>query len=61
MPLRDILIFTKDGCPFGCPCDSFDCEPEKKSVLVLNTQVASNQPVLIKYDGQWSESKQITE
>ena len=41
----------KTGCPDGCPCDEFDCEPEKQSVLVLNTY-ANNIPVLIKYDGK---------
>ena len=44
------LIFSKDHCPYGCPCDDFDCEPDKKSILVLNTQ-SSNKPVLIKYNG----------
>ena len=42
--------FLKADCPFGCPCDAFDCEPDKKSVLVLNS-MSTNVPVLIKYDG----------
>ena len=41
----------KADCPFGCPCDAFDCEPDKKSVLVLNTNKSSSVPVLIKFDG----------
>ena len=44
----------KDDCPFGCPCDSFDCQPDKKSVLVLNTY-SSNKPVLIKFDGEFNQ------
>lgn len=47
--LIDLSIF-KSKCPLGCPCDAFDCEPDQKSILVLNTQ-SSNKPVLIKYDG----------
>ena len=46
-------LYFKDHCPFGCPCESFDCQPDKKSVLVLNTW-DSNTPVLIKFDGQLS-------
>ena len=42
----------KEDCPFGCPCDSFDCQPDKKSVLVLNTSEYNNKPVLIKFDGK---------
>ena len=41
---------SKDKCPYGCPCDDFECEPDKNSILVLNTQ-SSNKPVLINYDG----------
>ena len=44
-------IVLKADCPFGCPCDAFDCEPDKKSVLVLNTNKSSSVPVLIKFDG----------
>ena len=47
-----IKLFFQDNCPLGCPCDSFDCEPDKKSILVLNTR-SSNKPVLIKYDGKF--------
>ena len=36
----------------GCPCDSFDCQPEKKSVLVLYSN-QSNEPVLIEFDGKY--------
>ena len=49
---------TKNGvlkadCPFGCPCDAFNCEPDKKSVLVLSTYFNSNiGQVLIKFDGK---------
>ena len=46
------LIFKKN-CPFGCPCDSFDCRPDKKSVLVLNTNGRRSKPVLIKFDGKF--------
>ena len=42
--------FFKTDCPFGCPCDAFDCKPDKKSVLALNS-LSTNVPVLIKYDG----------
>ena len=57
--LPNVIFFTsfeilsylfKDDCPFGCPCDSFDCQPDKKSVLVLNT-FSSNKSMLIKFDG----------
>ena len=41
----------KVDCPLGCPCDSFDCQPEKKSVLVLNNTFRSNKPLLIKFEG----------
>merc|ERR1712131_204815 len=41
----------QDNCPFGCPCDSYACEPDEKSVLVLNTRSSSNQPVLIGFNG----------
>ena len=40
-----------DDCPFGCPCDSYDCKQDKKSVLVLNFTPDSNKQVLIKFDG----------
>ena len=46
-----LYYIFKDDCPFGCPCESFDCQPDKKSVLVLNTY-SSNKPVLIKFDGK---------
>ena len=36
----------------GCPCNSFDCQPEKKSVLVLYSN-QSNEPVLIEFDGKY--------
>ena len=49
---NDLKLFFKDDCPFGCPCDSFDCQPDKKSVLVLSSN-SLNKPVLIKYDGEW--------
>ena len=45
-----MIIFIKNDCLFGCPCESFECQPDKKSVLVLNTR-ATNKPVLIKFDG----------
>ena len=48
-------ILFKEKCPYGCPCDGYDCEiSQKKSVLVLYTRENSNQPVLIKADGQLS-------
>ena len=47
-----ILYYFQEDCPFGCPCDSFDCRPDKKSVLVLNTDSSSNIPILIKFDGK---------
>ena len=37
-------------CYAGCPCDAYQCQPDKKSLLVLNTR-SSNDPVLIRYDG----------
>ena len=43
--------FIQAECYAGCPCDEFECEPDKKSLLVLNTALESNKPVLIKYDG----------
>ena len=43
------ILFQAD-CYAGCPCDAYQCEPDKKSLLVLNTR-GSNKPVLIKYDG----------
>ena len=43
---------TQDECIFGCPCASFDCQPEKKSVLVLNTAYSSNKPLLINFNGE---------
>ena len=45
--------FLKNDCPLGCPCDSFDCQPDKKSVLVLNTESSKNKPKLIKFDGEF--------
>ena len=51
--LDPTLLYFQDDCPFGCPCDSFDCQPDKKSVLVLNTFTSSQTPVLIKYDGRF--------
>ena len=49
---NDENIF-QDDCPLGCPCNSFDCQPDKKSVLVLNTwQTSTPKPVLIKFDGE---------
>ena len=45
--------YFQTDCPFGCPCDSFNCQPDKKSVLVLNTvDRSANLPVLIKSDGK---------
>ena len=44
-------LFQTD-CYAGCPCDAYQCEPDKKSLLVLNTR-SSNKPVLIKYDGEF--------
>ena len=49
----------KAGCQVGCPCDSFDCEPDKKSILVLNT-VNTAKPHLIKYDGDEDTSLSFT-
>ena len=47
-----LYILSKEKCPYGCPCDGYDCEiSQKKSVLVLYTRENSNQPVLIKADG----------
>ena len=43
----------QDDCPSGCPCDAFDCQPDKKSVLVLSTYRSLSKPVLIKYDGEF--------
>jgi len=50
----------QDDCRFGCPCDSFNCQPDKKSVLVLNTSLSSNKPVLIKFDGGVEEKLDFT-
>ena len=55
---NDYKIF-QDDCPFGCPCDRFDCHPDKKSVLVLNTFSSSNKPVLIKFDGEFDLNVKI--
>ena len=46
---HNLSEYFENDCPFGCPCDSFDCQPDKKSVLVFN---GSNKPVLIKFDGK---------
>ena len=47
-------ILFKEKCPYGCPCDGYQCEiSQKKSVLVLYTRESSTQPVLIKADGQF--------
>ena len=54
---HDKNIFQKN-CPFGCPCDAFDCQPDKKSVLVLNTY-SSNKPVLMKFDGEYTMTRKI--
>ena len=43
-------MICKSDCPVGCPCDSFDCEPDKQSILVLS-DVNTATPRLIKYDG----------
>ena len=32
-----IIRLIKAHCPLGCPSDSFDCKPDKKSVSILNT------------------------
>ena len=53
------MISFKAGCQVGCPCDSFDCEPDKKSILVLNT-VNTATPRLIKYDGKEDTSLSFT-
>ena len=45
------LIFKSD-CSNGCPCKKFKCEPDKKSILALNTYT-QEKPVLIKYDGKY--------
>ena len=47
----------KLDCPYGCPCNAFDCEPDKKSILVLSTyqsffEPVRNKPVLIQFDGE---------
>ena len=48
-------ILFKEKCPYGCPCDGYECEIfQKKSVLVLYTRENTNQPVLIRADGQFS-------
>ena len=49
--VEDNRNFQTD-CYAGCPCDAYQCEPDKKSLLVLNTR-NSNTPVLIKYDGEF--------
>ena len=47
------MIF-KDNCRFGCPCESYDCEPDKKSALVLNDYInESNKFALIKFEGKY--------
>ena len=43
-------IILKEDCQSGCPCDNFECVPDKKSILVLNTW-SQDGPVLIKNDG----------
>ena len=53
MSLND--YFIKEECPFGCPCESYDCQPDKKSVLVLNDYISeSNKLALIKFDGKFN-------
>ena len=44
------LIYFQDDCKSGCPCDNFDCQPDKKSILVLNSW-SQGGPILIKNDG----------
>ena len=53
-PIQKKKLTSKiqNDCPFGCPCDAFDCQADKKSVLVLNTYSSSNKPLLIKFDGE---------
>ena len=46
-------LFIQTDCYAGCPCDQFECEPDKKSLLVLNTYSSSNKPILIKFDGEF--------
>ena len=44
------------NCPNGCQnCRNPICPVDNKSVLVLNTK-DSNQPVLIKFDGEFSKN-----
>ena len=47
-----MVIFIQNDCLFGCPCESFECQPDKKSVLVLHTR-SNTKPVLIKFDGEF--------
>ena len=54
LPMALVDLIFQGDCPFGCPCDSFDCQPDKKSVLVVNTYRSSNKPVLIKFDGEFN-------
>ena len=51
--IKNIILNFQDDCPLGCPCDAFDCQPDKKSVLVLNTYTSSNVPVHLKFDGEF--------
>ena len=46
------ITHFQDDCLFGCPCDSYQCQPDSKSVLVLNTYESNNVPVLIKFNGK---------
>ena len=48
------IMIIKTDCNEGCPCDDFQCQPDKMSLLVLanrNHRQAA-QSVLIKYEGQ---------
>ena len=54
--VRNVIFQTE--CLGGCPCDNYDCEPDKKSLLVLNTHFTYNTPVLIKYDGEFRHFRQ---
>ena len=50
--IQSLNLSFKNDCPLGCPCDSYDCEQDQKSVLVLSTIDSSNKPLLIKFDGK---------
>ena len=50
--MSTLKTLIKENCPYGCPCDNYECAiPDKKSILVLSTYTSLRPSVLINYDG----------